>query len=102
MASYAPLFARAGFTQWEPDLIWFDATRVYGTPSYHVQQMFGANRPDVVLPTTVAQASGGRTFRGRIGVGTWNTKAEFKDIRVKSGDRTLFESNFSKGMSGWK
>lgn len=40
MASYAPLFARLGYAQWHPDLIWFDAQRAYGTPSYYVQKMY--------------------------------------------------------------
>ena len=54
MSSYAPLFARAGAFQWQPDLIWFDNTRVYGTPSYYVQSLFSNNRPDRVVPVTVA------------------------------------------------
>jgi alpha-L-arabinofuranosidase len=53
MSSYAPLFAREGAMQWQPDLIWFDNTRVYGTASYHVQALFSRNRPDVVLPAIV-------------------------------------------------
>jgi len=53
MSSYAPLFAKAGASQWAPDLIWFDNTRVYGTPSFHVQALYSRNRPDVVLPVTV-------------------------------------------------
>ena len=56
MSSYAPLFAKAGAAQWAPDLIWFDNTRVYGTPSYHVQALFSRNRPDVVLPVVVEGA----------------------------------------------
>jgi alpha-L-arabinofuranosidase len=53
MSSYAPLFAKTGASQWAPDLIWFDNTRVYGTPSYYVQELFSRNRPDVVLPVSV-------------------------------------------------
>jgi alpha-N-arabinofuranosidase len=53
MSSYAPLFAKAGASQWAPDLIWFDNTRVYGTPSYYVQELYSRNRPDVVLPVSV-------------------------------------------------
>ncbi len=53
MSSYAPLLARADAYQWAPDLIWFDNTRVFGTPSYYVQLLYGQNRPDVVLPTEV-------------------------------------------------
>lgn len=41
MTSYAPLFANKNNTNWNPDLIYFDNDRVYLTPSYYVQQMFG-------------------------------------------------------------
>lgn len=44
LASYAPLFARMGYTQWSPDLIWFDGKDCYGTPSYYVQQLFSTYR----------------------------------------------------------
>jgi alpha-L-arabinofuranosidase len=53
MSSYAPLFAKAGASQWAPDLIWFDNTRVFGTPSYYVQALYSCNRPDVILPISV-------------------------------------------------
>lgn len=43
MSCYAPLLARTGHQQWQPDLIWFDNESVYGTPSYYVQQLFGNN-----------------------------------------------------------
>ena len=41
MTSYAPLFARKGATNWNPDLIYFDNERPILTCSYYVQQMFG-------------------------------------------------------------
>ena len=41
MTSYAPLFARKGATNWNPDLIYFDNERPYLTCSYFVQQLFG-------------------------------------------------------------
>ncbi len=49
MASYAPLFARLGYTQWQPDLIWFDAKNSYGTPSYYVQKLYSCFTGDVEL-----------------------------------------------------
>lgn len=54
MACYAPLFANWANQSWSPDLIYFNGTQAYGTPSYYVQQMFSVNRGDVVLPTSVA------------------------------------------------
>jgi len=56
MASYAPLFANADAWQWTPDLIWVDSLRVYGTPSYYVQQLFSRNRGDTVLPVEMRGA----------------------------------------------
>ena len=41
MTSYAPLFARKGATNWNPDLIYFDNERPFLTCSYYIQQMFG-------------------------------------------------------------
>lgn len=41
MTSYAPLFARKGATNWNPDLIYFDNERPVLTCSYYIQQMFG-------------------------------------------------------------
>ena len=41
-------------------------------------------------------------IKGMVGVGTWGTQAEFKDIQVTQGGKTLFSSDFSKGMGGWK
>ena len=51
LASYAPLFARLGYAQWSPDLIWFDASNCYGSPSYYVQKMYACNMGDVTLDT---------------------------------------------------
>ncbi len=48
-ASYAPLLARRGHTQWNPDLIYFDSTNVYLTTNYYVQKLFGENSGDRCL-----------------------------------------------------
>lgn len=39
LSSYAPLLARIGNTQWNPNLIYFDKTNVYPTVNYYVQQL---------------------------------------------------------------
>ena len=51
LASYAPLFARLGFTQWAPDMIWFDGETSYATPNYYVQKMFSCMKGTSVLDT---------------------------------------------------
>lgn len=50
LASYAPLFARVGYAQWSPDMIWFDEKTAYGTPSYYVQKLYGENLGTVTVP----------------------------------------------------
>jgi len=101
MASYAPLLVNVNHRGWNPDLICFDSSRVYGIPSYYVQKMFSENRGDTVLPVDVDASSTGPS-EGMVGVGTWRTQAEFKDIKVVEDGKTLFESDFSKGTNDWK
>lgn len=102
MSSYAPLFAKVGSTQWAPDLIWFDNTRVYGSPSYYVQQLYSLHRGDRVLPTALEELDAdGDVRQSQIGVGTWLTQAEFKDIRVQQDEKTVYESDFESGAHGW-
>jgi alpha-L-arabinofuranosidase len=103
MASYAPLLVNVNHRKWNPDLINYDSSRIYGLPSYYVQQLFSVHRGDVVLPTRVEASMTSTALEGGcIGVGTWMTRAEFKDIKVVKDGKTLFESDFSKGSDGWK
>ena len=104
MASYAPLFEYVGWKHWSPNAILFDGAHSYGTPSWRVQTLFGRNRADVVLPlalTSPTMAST-ETRGGLIGLGTWATQAEFKDIKVIQGEKVLFASDFAKGTKGWR
>ena len=101
MTAYAPLFSKIGSTQWVPDLIWFTNTRSYGTPSYHVQKLFGVHRPDVLLPTEVRVDSVALPPAGGIGLQTWLSSAEFKDVRVTRGAETLFSLDPSRGLDDW-
>jgi alpha-N-arabinofuranosidase len=57
MSSYAPLFAHVEAWQWTPNLIWFDNLRAFGTPSYYVQKLFGANGGTRILPLTLNGAA---------------------------------------------
>jgi len=50
LASYAPLLAKKGHTQWNPDLIYFDNKSVCLTANYYVQQMFSCNQGDRYIP----------------------------------------------------
>jgi alpha-L-arabinofuranosidase len=104
LASYAPLLVNLNHRAWNPDLINFDSAHWYGIPSYYVQQMFSANRGDEVLPVQVeSPLAEVEKSHGKIGVGTWNTAAEFKDMKVTAPDGTiLFQSDLSNGSSDWQ
>lgn len=104
MACYAPLFVNLNHRAWNPDLINFDSAQWYGLPGYYVQQMFSNNRGDVTLPVQVSAPSAQpEVAKGMVGVGTWNTQAEFKDIKVTSPDgKVLLAPDFSSGTEGWQ
>ena len=90
---------------WNPDLINFDTSRAYGTPSYYVQKMFSENRGDVVLPTTVSAIQTVEAKEPKpvsIGLSTWGTQAEFRDITASDGERDRLAANLPMGLNGWK
>lgn len=68
MASYAPLLAKEGHTQWNPDLIYFNNTEVKPTVGYFVQQLYGANLGDRYLPNTLALSSSIDAVKKRVAV----------------------------------
>ncbi len=103
MVSYAPLLANVdGRTGWH-GMIYFDSLRCYATVSYYLWKLFGLNRPDYTVQTDVNYTPNTPTnIFGGIGVGTWNTSAEFKDIRVEKDGQVLYSSDFSKSAEQWQ
>ena len=68
LSSYAPLFCSMHCNgapaegPWNPDLIYFDHYRSYGTPSYHVQALFAGNIGQRILPTDVSSGNEGPLY----------------------------------------
>jgi alpha-N-arabinofuranosidase len=56
MNCYAPMFVNVnpGARQWRPNLIGYDAMRVYGSPSYHAIKMFSTHLGDEILKATAS------------------------------------------------
>jgi alpha-L-arabinofuranosidase len=103
LSSYAPLFAKIGDTQWIPDMIWFTNTQVYGTPTYHAAVMFGQNVGDVVLPLEVNAPETPVNFVGKgISLFSENCIAEYRNVKITSGDKTVFAPEFRDGLGDWK
>lgn len=59
LASYAPLLARRGHTQWTPDMIYFTATDVYPSLNYTVQQLFMHHAGDAAVPAALDGVAAG-------------------------------------------
>jgi alpha-N-arabinofuranosidase len=57
-ASYAPLLMNVANYQWTPNLVAFDASRVYPSTSYYVQQLFSTHRGTEYLPSTLPTYNG--------------------------------------------
>lgn len=104
MVSYAPLLAHIDGRTWDwHGMIYHDGTRVFGTASYYLWKLFGLNRPTYTVRTDVKlETAKPASIAGAIGVGTWNTSAEFKDIRVEKDGKVLYASDFAAGSADWR
>ena len=56
----------------------------------------------MVLQSYMSLARAADPISGMVGVGTWATQAEFKDIKVTKDGRTLFAGDFADGLNGWQ
>ncbi len=80
MSSYAPLLAKQNRTQWNPDLIYFDNTRVRPTVNYYVQKLCGNNTGNRYVYSELSLKAVTEGRNGRIQEGE-NPQAS---LRVKS------------------
>jgi alpha-L-arabinofuranosidase len=106
MAAYAPLLVYDNTHQWVPDLIWFNNTSSYGTPSYYVQSMFANNKSDKTVPMKLemdASQVKSKVLGGGIGLGTWSTAVEYKAIKVtdKSG-AVVYQADSIANLDDWR
>jgi alpha-L-arabinofuranosidase len=94
--------------QWPTNLIGYDALTSFGSPSYYALALFGQNKGDTVLPVTMSVpptiAAVEPNPRGMIGVGTWHTEAEYKEIVVTSpdGKTPLLTANLANDTHDWR
>lgn len=106
LVCYAPLLCNVDYINWQPDMIWFDNHRVYGSANYYVQKMFmnctGNNLLDVKhngfdKPITL----GSDKISGNIEIEADRCSAEFYDIKITdiaTGNVKTYENlSFSNG-----
>jgi hypothetical protein len=68
MTSYAPLLAKEKYTQWNPDLIYFNNTEVKPTVNYEVQKLFGNNAGNEYLPSVIKLSNEDEEVRKHLGI----------------------------------
>ena len=98
MTSYAPLFENVNNREWATNLIWIDTDQVMGRTSYHVQKMYAENRPtyNIYSSATTITPDSVEYRTGAVGLGTWDTEAEYKDIRVTEHGKTTTLPDLAK------
>lgn len=103
MASYAPLLTNVNAPNWYCNLIWLDNERVMGRASYYIQQLYAANRPDYNVKTRLFSDRQNLVTKGRIGLGTWNTQAEYRNLKVScnDGSEVYYTSDFAGNLNEW-
>ncbi len=82
MTSYAPLLAKEGFTQWNPDLIYFNNTEVKPTVGYYVQKLFGQNVGETYIPSQISLSNRNEAVKKRVAMSVVRD-SKTNDIIVK-------------------
>lgn len=105
MTSYAPLLENVNTPHWDVNLIKFDNGRSFGRISYYVIKMMNENKADVNLKTLVSRTESttqAPAYAGKIGLSTWDTQVDFKDIEVIKDGKTIYHSDFAAKADEWQ
>ncbi|MBQ3780523.1 MAG: carbohydrate binding domain-containing protein [Bacteroidaceae bacterium] len=109
MTSYAPIFCNENNYQWAPDIIRFNSSQSYGTPSYYVQQMMATNLGRQNIRWT--EANNTYDAANKVGLSTYGTTATYDNLLVTTleGDTLYFNdfsssdlSDFQNGGGTWR
>jgi alpha-N-arabinofuranosidase len=106
MSSYAPLFENVNTRHWPVNLINFDADKSFGRISYYTIKMMNDHRADQNLSaqlTIVPPANPKPKFPGGIGLATWDTQTEYRDIQVYNKEgKLVYKSDFVNRPQDWQ
>jgi len=99
--SYAPIFVNVDDRNWQIDMIDYNASSLYCTPSYYVQKLFATNIGTVNIPVNDSLNRTSANMTGAVGLGTWSTSANYSNIVVKNGQGTTVFSDDFANTSKW-
>ena len=106
MTSYAPLFENVNQPNWPCNLIHFNSNQTYGRASYYVQKMSAENRAtyNVELSETSFAEKGKPFAAGTIGLGSYSTQCEYRNIQITTADgktQKIAPSKFQHKRGQW-
>jgi len=97
MASYAPLLAKKGFTQWSTDMIYFDNVKICPSVNYYVQKMFSVNQGDLYFDRIISLDAKDSTLAG-----SCIKDSKTGDIIIKLANVGKEPKTMKIGLSGFK
>lgn len=101
MTSYAPLFAKKGHTQWNPDMIYFTNTEVNPTTGYQVQKLFGQNAGTKYIDSQIKLSKPNANVQKRVGCSVVRDE-EKQHLIVKLVNYLPVENNYKVSLpEGW-
>lgn len=105
MSSYAPLLVNVNDIDWPVNLINFDAASSFARISYYAIKMFNENKPtqNINAQTFIPQLKAKMPlFSGSVGLATWDTQSDYKDIEVIQNGKVVYKSDFIGKPEEWK
>jgi len=101
MASYAPLLAKEGHTQWNPDLMYFNNSEVKFTTGYYIQKLYGQNAGDKYIPASLVVSDQQENVRKRLAYSVV-TDRKTGDMIVKIVNLLPVNVNTTLDLAGFK
>lgn len=104
MSSYAPLLVNEHDVDWPVNLIHFNAGASFGRISYYALNMLNDHKATFNYPVTTTllpEKNVTPKFSGSIGLATWDTEAEYKDITVVQQGDTVYSSRRDSQLTDW-
>jgi len=104
MSSYAPLLVNEHDADWPVNLIHFNAGASFGRISYYALNMLNDHKASFNYPvttTSLPEKEATPKFSGGIGLATWDTETEYKDIVVVQQGDTVYNSLRDPQLAAW-
>jgi alpha-N-arabinofuranosidase len=107
MSSYAPLLENINDTDWPVNLIRFDNASSFARTSYYTIKMMNDHKASENVAVSLTFHSSTSTpvarYSGNIGLSTWDTYAEFKDIQIlDKNNKVLYAADLINHKNDWK